>query len=387
MKKSMIVAGMMSGTSGDGIDTAFVRIAPRRGGLSLELLGHHATAFPRALRDEVLAAQDAARTSTATLAKLNWRLGMAYAAAYRRALTAHPAPVELIGCHGQTVYHQGAILPYAGERFRCTWQIGEMAPLAREAGVPVVSNFRANDMEWGGQGAPLVPLLDSTLYRHATRTRLLLNIGGIANVTLVPSQKDSTPVRAFDTGPGNMVLDALMLQLFKKPFDRSGSTAARGTVLEPVLRTMLRERFFRQKPPRSAGREQYGAAYTAAFLKACRTLSKKPEDAIATATALTAHSIHDAVVRFAASGAELIVAGGGAYNETLMAQLAERFAATQTRVLTTSDASLPTPLPVEAKEAVAFALLAYMSHTKQPGNIPSATGAALAVVLGQVTCA
>ena len=384
----MTVAGIMSGTSADGIDVAVVRIKPQRAGLSLALLAHRGWPFTAALRSEVLAAQDAPRTSTAALAKLHWRLGLAYANAYRRTLAWHPSPVELIGCHGQTIYHQGTPESYAGARFRCTWQVGEMAPLAREAGVPVISNFRAADIDAGGQGAPLVSLLDVTLYRHARRTRLLQNIGGIGNVTIVPPHGDSAPVIAFDTGPGNMVMDALMQKLFGKPFDRDGRIAARGTVLEPVAQQQLREPFFRQRPPRSAGREQFGAAYAETLLRACRKLSRAPEDAVATATALTARSMHASIERFAVSthARELIVSGGGARNRTLMAMLTSRFAASGTPVLTTSDSSLPGALPVDAKEAVAFALLAYMSHHRRPGNIAAATGAASAVVLGQVTC-
>ncbi len=387
--RPMTVAGMMSGTSGDGIDIALVRIEPGKQ-MKLELRAHRGFPFPKALRAAVLAAQDAQGTTTAQLARLHWRLGLAYAQAFIKMRDAHPESINLVGCHGQTIYHQAVPALYAGERFTCTWQIGEMAPLVRAAGVPVVSNFRPADMVAGGQGAPLVPLLDEVLYRHRKRTRVLQNIGGIGNFTAVPPLGSAEALIAFDTGPGNMVIDALMQQLFSKPYDRSGKVAARGSVLMPVVEHMLLQPFFRQKPPRSAGREQFGEAFTAALLRACRKLKGGPEDAVATATALTAHSIAGAVQRFVApalqqAGVDLIVSGGGAKNTTLIAMLGTLLSDNM-RVMACDDPSLPSPLPVEAKEAVAFALLAYRSRHCQPGNVPPATGAREAVVLGQVSC-
>jgi anhydro-N-acetylmuramic acid kinase len=391
--RPLTVAGIMSGTSGDGIDIAMVRITPERGGhLSLELLAHQATPFPKALRAAVLAAQDARQTSTAELARLHWRLGIAYAQALAKLLQATGETIDLVGCHGQTIYHQGAVANYAGASFRCTWQIGEPALLAEATGVPVISNFRAADMVLGGQGAPLVPFLDQVLYRHAKRTRILLNLGGIANLTVVPPHASSAPVIAFDTGPGNMVIDALMRQLFGKPYDRGGRVAARGTALPSVVRQLSRARFFSTPPPRSAGREQFGEHYTASLLSACRRRHTTDADVIATATALTACTIAEAIDRFVTipatqTGCDLIAAGGGARNPALMQALSTLVAAKGIRVLTTESAELATPLPVEAKEAAAFALLAYMSRHGRPANLPTATGARHAAVLGHITCA
>jgi anhydro-N-acetylmuramic acid kinase len=386
--RPLTVAGIMSGTSGDGIDIALVRIAPRRGSdaPSLELLIHKAFPFPRALRTPILAAQDAQRISTAELAQLNWRMGLAYADAFTAIRATFAGPIDLVGCHGQTIYHQSATLPFAGKRFACTWQIGEMAPLAEAAGVPVYSNFRPADIIAGGQGAPLVPLLDQALYRDGRRTRILQNIGGTGNLTIVPPTGSSAPTIAFDTGPGNMVIDTLTQQLFSRHFDCNGRIAARGQILQPVIDAILREPFFAQSPPRSAGREQFGLRFTAALLRACRKRSRNPEDAIATATALTTQSIALAVGRFVPPDTriDLILSGGGALNRTLVAQL---HSIPNARVLASSDPSLPTPLPVEAKEAAAFALLAWMSHHRRPANVPSATGASRPVILGQVTCA
>ncbi len=380
----------MSGTSADGIDVALVRIAPRRTraeqGTQLDLLAHRAFPYPRALRTAVLAAMDAHAISAAELARLNWLLGLAYAEAVRATVDATGIRPSLIGCHGQTIYHQGSPAPYAGRRIACTWQLGEPALVAAELSVPVVSNFRPADMAAGGQGAPLVPLLDFVLFAHPRRGRILQNIGGIGNLTLIPPGAKQDQITAFDTGPGNMVIDALAQKLFAKPYDRNGRIAASGQVLQPVLRAALKEEFFRGNPPKTAGREQFGAAYAARFLAACRELSRKPEDALATATALTAESIADAIRRFAGSLAQknpidVIVSGGGARNATLLSMLRERLAPLGCTV-TASDAS---GIPAEAKEAVAFALLAYQTWHHLPGNVPSATGAARPAILGQIT--
>ncbi len=385
--RTLTVAGIMSGTSADGVDVALVRISPRRAGaLHLDLLAHRAFPYPRALRQSVLAAMDARSISAAELARLNWRLGLAYAEAVRATVNATGVRPDLIGCHGQTIYHQGSPALYAGRRFACTWQLGEPSLLAAAAGVPVVSNFRPADMAAGGQGAPLVPLLDSVLFAHPARTRILQNIGGIGNLTLIPAGATQDKLIAFDTGPGNMVIDALAQRLFSKSYDRNGAIAARGQILAPVLRALLKEVFFRRNPPKTAGREQFGQAYAAKFLAACRKISRSPEDAIATATALTAESISAAISRLAGSAApkspiDVIVSGGGARNATLLAMLRERLQPLK-GTLTTSDAS---GIPAEAKEAVAFALLAYQTWYHRPGNIPSATGATRPAILGQIS--
>ena len=386
--RPLIVAGLMSGTSADGVDVALVRRAERARGTKLELLAHRAFPFPRVLREAILRAMNATSISTAELARLNWRLGLAYAEAVRTTIDATGIQPALIGCHGQTLYHQGVAASYAGRRFACTWQLGEPALLAAEIGVPVVSNFRPADMAAGGQGAPLVPLLDYVLYAHPKRARILQNIGGIGNLTAIPAGAPQSQVIAFDTGPGNMVIDVLMQQLFGKSFDRNGRIAASGRILEPVLHTVLREKFFGQKPPKSAGREQFGREYAEKFLADCRRLSRKPEDAIATATALTSASIVDAILRFvwpptAKSPVDCIVSGGGARNTTLLAWLRQGLALLGCTVSTSDDSGIP----VEAKEAVAFALLAWQTWHHRAGNVPSATGASRPVILGSVTYA
>jgi anhydro-N-acetylmuramic acid kinase len=384
--KTMTVAGIMSGTSADGIDVAVVRITAGRLHPKLELVAHEGFAFPSALRRAVLAAMNADSTSTAELARLNWRLGIAYAEAVQATMTKHSVKLDLIGCHGQTLYHQARPASYAGRSFACTWQAGEMQVIAAALGVPVVSNFRPADMLAGGQGAPLVPLLDYVLFAHPTRGRVLQNIGGIANLTAIPAGAGADAVIAFDTGPGNMVMDALALELFGKRFDRNGTIAASGKILEPVIRTELRNAYFQLKPPRTTGREEFGREYAAKFLTASRQYSKKPEDALATATALTAETITQSYRKFVqrkmrGAGVDYIVSGGGARNHTLMAMLAQRLEPMGCELAASEDFGLP----AEAKEAAAFALLAWHTWHRLPGNVPAATGAKRPAILGQVT--
>jgi anhydro-N-acetylmuramic acid kinase len=384
----MTVAGLMSGTSADGVDVSIVKIRPRGGDLSLELLAHAGFPFPRALREAVLGAMDAPAIATAELGRLNWRLGQAYAEALMQTLKLFPHRIQLVGCHGQTIYHQPRGTRYAGRIVACTWQIGEMTMLAAECGVPVVSNFRPADMVAGGQGAPLVPLLDYVLFRHATRGRVLQNLGGIGNLTALPPNAKPSQVLAFDTGPGNMVIDQLMQQLFQKRFDRNGKVAARGVVLEPVLAAMLRDGFFYTSPPKSAGREEYGRAYAARFYKACRSAGGKPEDIIASATALTARSVRQSYAAFVQARmrrapVDFIVSGGGAQNGTLLGMLRQQFEPLGCTVTVSDEMGLP----AQAKESAAFALLAYQTWHGRPGNVPAATGAKRPALLGEITYA
>ena len=392
--RTMNVAGVMSGTSADGIDVAVVRIeshlsrksAAKMGRPALQLLAHEAFPFAPGLRRAILAAMNSTATSAAEIARLHWRRGIAYAEAVSAIMKRHKLRVDLVGCHGQTLYHQPRPARYAGRNFACTWQVGEAQVIASTLGIPVVSNFRPADILAGGQGAPLVSLLDYVLFADRKCGRVLQNIGGIANLTAIPVGALPDAVLAFDTGPGNMVIDWLAQQLFSKRFDRNGALAASGTILTPVLNAALRHPYFRQKPPRTAGREQFGREYAAEFLASCRRLSKKPEDAIATATALTAETITRSYRRFvqpATKGhlVDYIVSGGGARNRSLMAMLNARLTPLGC-ALTASDNF---GLPVEAKEAAAFALLAWQTWHRLPGNVPAATGATRPAILGQIT--
>jgi anhydro-N-acetylmuramic acid kinase len=252
----------------------------------------------------------------------------------------------------------------------------------------VVSDFRPADMAAGGKGAPLVPYLDYLLFRDANIGRIVQNIGGIANLTAIPAGADVSDVFAFDTGPGNMVIDAVMGALFGRAFDRGGKIAASGMVLEPVLKEKLKLKFFRDRPPKTAGREEFGREFVAEFLRQCRRARK--EDAVATATALTARSIADAVWRFAikksasrSSFQEMIVSGGGVRNTTLVGMLAQDLSKLGVTLRFSDEFGLPS----EAKEAVAFAVLAYETWNRRASNVPSATGAKRAAVLGKISYA
>ena len=386
----MIVAGVMSGTSADGINVALVRVQGRGFRSRLELLAHYQFPYPSEVRRAVLAAMNARSANVADLARLNFLLGDLYADAVRTAQRRARLQCELVGCHGQTLFHQGNSRPYLGRRVACTWQTGEGAIVAAKIGVPVVSDFRPADLAAGGKGAPLVPFLDYVLYRHRRYGRIVQNLGGIGNLTAIPPRALPEQVVAFDTGPGNMVIDAVAEQFFDRPFDRNGRLAAKGEPIERVLRELLRHPFFRQKPPKTAGREQFGREFVRELLRLCRRADDN--DIIATATALTALSIGIAVRRFVlpllesedakpARFREFVVSGGGTKNATLMRMIREELAPLKMRVRTTDDFGLPS----EAKEATAFALLAYQTWRRLPSNVPSATGAERPAILGKVS--
>jgi anhydro-N-acetylmuramic acid kinase len=398
MKKEMIVAGIMSGTSGDGINLAFVKLrgkpkvdktSARKSTLPFELLGHAEFPYPQKVRAAVLQAMNAQSASVADLARLNFLLGELYSDAALAAQSSFNVKADLIGCHGQTLYHQGEPQTFLGRKIATTWQTGEAAIIAARTGVPVVSDFRPADMAAGGKGAPLVPFLDYVLFRDARVGRIIQNIGGIANLTAIPAHAAADHVIAFDTGPGNMVIDAVTGKLFGRPYDRNGRIAATGQVLAEPLRAALKHKFFRKAPPKTAGREEFGREFVAEFMKLCGRCGK--QDAVATATALTAHSIADAVRRHVFCNVvlapkttayqEMVLAGGGAKNATLVSALAAELHPLGLRLRLSDDFGLPS----QAKEAVAFALLAYETWHRRPSNVPSATGAKRPAVLGKIS--
>jgi anhydro-N-acetylmuramic acid kinase len=392
----MIVAGVMSGTSADGINVALVRIQGRGFRSRVELLAHYEFPYPPEVRKAVLAAMNASSARVADLARLNFRLGELYAKAVEAAQRRAHLECELVGCHGQTLYHQGTTSNYLGRPVACTWQTGEGAVVAAKLGVPVVSDFRPADFAAGGKGAPLVPFLDYVLFRHRRFGRIVQNIGGIGNLTAIPPRAAPEDVLAFDTGPGNMVMDAVAARLFDRPYDRNGRLAAKGEPLEKVLRQLLKRSFFQQKPPKTTGREQFGGAFVQEFLALCRRANDY--DTMSTATALTARSIGLAVrelvltadaanlpstSRWPSRYREFVVSGGGTRNTTLMRMIREDLAPLKMRVLTTDEFGLPS----EAKEAVAFALMGYQTWRRLPSNVPSATGAKRPAILGKVSYA
>ena len=399
---SMIVAGVMSGTSADGINVALVRFPSDANGRArgpsphkaphsdFKLLGHEEYPFPAPVRRAILAMMNAELARVADLARLNFLLGELYAEAVARTARKHRVKLDLVGCHGQTLYHQGTAERFLGRKLAVTWQTGEGAVIAARLGVPVVSDFRPADMAAGGKGAPLVPFLDYFFYRDPRVARIAQNIGGIANLTAIPAGASLGQVVAFDTGPGNMVIDAVMEELYGRRYDRDGKVADSGRVLDGVITRLLRAPFFRQKPPRTAGREEFGREYVGRFLQLCRGAGKP--DVVATATGLTARSIADAVERFAVprfharrkpTSRQMIVSGGGAKNSTLMAMLRTEIAPLGIELHFSDEFGLP----AEAKEAVAFALLAHETWHRRPSNVLAATGAKRAAILGKISYA
>lgn len=369
----------MSGTSLDGIDVAIVDIGRP---LRLRTAAFQTTPYPPRVREALLSVSNA-NTHTAAISRLNFLLGELYAAAVAATCRGARIPlgsVRLIGCHGQTIFHEGAPVPYLGANVASTLQIGEAAVLAERTGIPVVSDFRPRDIAAGGRGAPLAPYVDFMLYRSKRLGRVALNIGGIGNITAIPASAGPGGVIAFDTGPGNMAVDALVGRLSggRRHFDRGGRIAARGRVNVGLLRELLDDPYYRAAPPKSAGREQYGQEFTARLLAAKLPL----EDLVATATALTPAAVAAGISRFvrpAMAVDELIVSGGGAHNPVMMAYLAAFLPGV--RVTTSAEFGIG----IDAKEAVAFAVLAYETWRKRPANLPSATGARHAVVLGSIT--
>jgi anhydro-N-acetylmuramic acid kinase len=352
----------MSGTSLDGIDVAVVEIRGRR----VQTLGFASTPYPEEVRRAILAVSNTT-TTTGAISQLNFRLGELYSRAILRLLR-KTGPVELIGCHGQTIYHEGP---------RNTLQIGEASVIAERTGVPVISDFRTRDIAAGGHGAPLVPFLDYWMFRHPRRTRVSLNIGGIANISVIPAAAGPEQVVAFDTGPGNMVMDGLVYAHTGGALtcDHGGKIAARGKVHRDLLDELLRDPYYRMRPPKSAGREQYGTE----FLERLRQTGLPFEDLVATATALTGATIAGGVRNFVKGPADLIVAGGGAHNPRILAQLAAYLPGVA--IAFTSDFGID----VDAKEAIAFALLAHETWLNRPSNLPSATGARKPAVLGKIS--
>ena len=414
-KNGMIVAGVMSGTSADGIDVALVRIpGGSRATVSAasgfrgrgrprhipSLIGRAAFPYPAKVRAAVLSAMNATQASVADLSRLNFLLGELYADAVLATQRRFRVKADLIGCHGQTLYHQGEPKVFLGRKITTTWQTGEGAIIAARTGIPVVSDFRPADMAAGGKGAPLVPYFDYLWFHDPKIGRIVQNIGGIANLSAIPAGASADALLAFDTGPGNMVIDAVTQELYGKRFDRGGKIAASGEVIEPVIRPILRRAFFGTKPPKTAGREEFGREFVREFLRLCGRA--RQQDIVATATALTAWSIGDAIERFAVGKIptspkireqwgthqrqdfhEVILSGGGAKNRTLVKMIAERLTSLGIRVRFSDEFGLPS----EAKEAVAFAMLAYESWNRRPSNVPSATGAKRAAVLGKISYA
>jgi anhydro-N-acetylmuramic acid kinase len=375
--------GLMSGTSADGIDAVVAQIAGRGRQLRARVLAHRHQPFSSALRQHIL--QVCLHGTVAEICQLNFALGERFAraalAVIRRS-RCRPRDLVAIGSHGQTVHH----LPNA--RPPSTLQIGEPAVIAERTGITTVADFRVRDLAAGGQGAPLVPYADWALFTDKTRPRIVQNIGGIGNLTFLPPRAELDDVIAFDTGPGNMVIDAVVTALTRgrQTFDCNGRRAARGRVSEKLLSGLMSHPFLQRRPPKTTGREEFGEMFAGRLLASARRLRLRPEDIIATSTAFTAESIADAYRRFVfpklnpakLGNLQIILGGGGAKNPTLRCMLAQRIG--HGELLTHEEFGIANA----AKEALAFAILAHETLLGQPGNVPTATGARRAVVLGKI---
>jgi anhydro-N-acetylmuramic acid kinase len=380
---SHLMVGLMSGTSADGIDAVVAEIAGTGQGLSARLVAHVQQPFSKSMRQHIL--HVCLHGTVSEICELNFLLGEHFArAAFSVIRKAGLAPRELfgIGSHGQTIHH----LPNA--KTPSTLQIGEPAIIAERTGITTVADFRVRDMAAGGQGAPLVPYVDWALYADKKSPRILQNIGGIGNLTFLPPRAALDQVLAFDTGPGNMVIDAVttILSNGRLTYDRNGRWAARGKVSEKLLKELMSHPFLRQRPPKTTGREEFGESFVRRMLSSARRLHLADPDIVATATAFTAASLADAYQRFvfprlthSRRGAlQVILGGGGAKNPTLRRMLSERMSPVV--ILTQEDLGNSNA----AKEALAFAILAHETLNDKPSNVPAATGARRSAVLGKI---
>jgi len=387
--KSSLALGLMSGTSADAIDVALARISGAPPHLNAKLLNHTSVNFAPQLRREILRVAEQQPISAGALSQLNFRLGEAFAEA---ALTAcrrfrvAAKNIALIGSHGQTIFHQGQPVPYLSRPTASTLQIGEPAVIAARTGITTVADFRPADIAQGGQGAPLVPYADYLLYRHEKLGRISLNLGGIANITVIPANAKPSQIFAFDTGPANMLIDGLVAHFTRgrQRYDCNARLAQQGRYVPALLNELMRDPFLKLAPPKSTGREYYGRTYLQKLLAMGQRHRAKPNDLIRAATVLTTLSVVDALHRFVLPKTkihQLIVSGGGAHNPLILAQLAA--ALSQIEMLRSPQLGVPE----DAKEAFAFAILAYETFNQRPSNLPSATGARRPAILGKISYA
>src|SRR6266571_5036874 len=387
--KSKLVLGMMSGTSADGIDVALARISGAPPNLNAKLLSHTSVKFPAAVREEILRVAEQQSISAGELSQLNFRLGAIFAVATLTACRRFKVSlrrIALIGSHGQTIFHQIRPTSYFGSPTASTLQIGEPSVIAARTGITTISDFRPADMALGGQGAPLVPYVDYLLYRDPKLGRVSLNLGGIANITVIPPSAKPSQVLAFDTGPANMLIDALVQHFTRgrKRFDKDAQLAQSGRSIPALLNELMKDAYLSVTPPKSTGREYYGRAYIQKLISLSRRHRAKPNDLIRAATIFTALSVVDALNRFVLRRHkihQLIVSGGGAHNPLILAQLTA--ALPDIEVVPSSRCGIPE----DAKEAFAFALLAYETFHQRPANLPSATGARGSAILGKISYA
>lgn len=382
MVQSKLVVGLMSGTSLNGIDAVLLRVQGSGTSTKFTQLAHIDRDFPRGVREMILRNSAPESSRVDDICRLNMLLAGLYAEAVRavaRKAGVRPSAIDLIGSHGQTIHHLPRAHRMAGRPVKATLQIGDPSALAKLTGVCVVGDFRVADMAVGGQGAPLVPYFDWLVFRSKTKNRILLNIGGIANITALPKNCSPDEVVAFDTGPGNMVIDALTLRFYGKPFDRYGNIASSGRIVETLFHWMQRHPYLRMHPPKSTGREEFGVEFVGELL--ARGRGRRREDIVATASLFTAYAIHYACSRFIKAYPlldELIVSGGGAKNRRILAALWGYFGVARVRLIEEFQ------MTSVAKEATCFAILANETMAGNPTNLCGATGAKRKVVLGKI---
>ncbi|WP_168122547.1 anhydro-N-acetylmuramic acid kinase [Paenibacillus sp. HB172176] len=381
-----LAVGLMSGTSLDGVDAAVVRIDGMGLKAKVQLLHYYTRPYDDRLRDRLKEICDPASSDVSRIAGMNVYMGELFASAALEAIKEgglRPEDIDFISSHGQTVWHMPEAVPDDPFLARSTLQIGDLSVIAKRTGILTVGDFRPADMAVGGQGAPLVPYGDLILFRHAAKGRLLQNIGGIGNCTAVPAGAGPEELFAFDTGPGNMIIDQAVHTLTegRMSYDDGGAWAALGKPDEALVEELMSHPYFRMAPPKSTGRELFGAAYTAEFLAKAAEKQLEPADIVATATAFTAHTIANAVQKLVIPRCpidEVLVSGGGAHNRALMKMLAELLP--QQTIINTGSLGLAD----DAKEAVIFALLGHGFLCGDANNIPAATGAEHPTVMGKL---
>lgn len=368
--------GIMSGTSLDGVDAALVKITGINEETKVELIAFETLEIPEKIDQQIRKSFSIESSNSALISSLNVGLGELFADAAIKVSESAGIDlknVDFIASHGQTIYH----IPEETEKHRAsTLQIGEAAVIAEKTGCTVISNFRPRDMAVGGQGAPIVPYSEYILYRHEERTRLLQNIGGIGNVTVLPPHASLNDLVAFDTGPGNMIINELSQHFYDEPYDKDGEHAKQGQVNEKLLEDWMSHPFILREPPKTTGREEFGLQFVQKYLNRY-TLSAN--DWLATATMFTAKSIAKSVEKFMTEKTDLIIGGGGSYNPLLVQRIQE--ALPKVSVIRQEDLGLSS----DAKEAVAMTILGNQTLHRQPSNVPSATGASKPVILGSVT--
>ncbi|MFS0821222.1 anhydro-N-acetylmuramic acid kinase [Bacillus sp. 1P02SD] len=383
-----IVVGLMSGTSLDGIDAALVSISESDNQkIQIKLIHFSTLPYSESMRERILELCNPNRARLEDISLSNMLLGELFAKATKKVVTEaglELKDVDLISSHGQTIFHQPEGKSVEGYNLTSTLQIGDIAVIAERTGVMTVGDFRTRDMAVGGQGAPLVPYADNLLFRTKSNGRILANIGGIANITVLPPSDSDEQVLAFDTGPGNMLIDAFTTWATdgKQTYDKNGELAAKGKVDEQWLEELLAHDYYNLPAPKSTGRELFGLQYAKELWNTKADLA--PKDKIATITELTARTIADECKRYVDSYniREIFISGGGWYNQTLRRRLQEHLPSS-IRIGSTDELGLP----ADAKEAIVFALLGYQSINKRPNNLPSATGASTSVIMGKIALA